>query len=493
MNEQVARDVMLVRAIESTDRERRILSDDDRMYASRSANELAQWEASEKQSTITPELFLQKRSEQILRKLSERTPAFSRFAARRNWLRMAGAGLPALALLSGALADRIADPHRVDLLSAPLLLIIVWNLVAYVALLAKRFIPSVRARSLGTGLLARLTAAKLSSPRRLPQPLARAMAAFGEEWMQLSAPLNSARLKRIIHFSAACFALGAVLSLYARGIFTEYRAGWESTFLNAEQVHGILSALFMPAIAFFGLPGFSIEDVKALQFAESTSRAGGARWVHLYAATLLLLVILPRLMLALVAAWKEKRLADHFPLDLGQPYFRKLTGSIGATAPAVLRVYPYSFTVDEARDKHLTEIARMMLGEQARVMLRPLASYGEEPPDASGNAAHDDDDAALTAALFNLSATPEKENHGAFLDRLQRNSPRGVSVLIDESAYLERIGAQPGGEARVRERIALWRQFCDLHNMPAGVINLLDPHARTEDIERGLFPSARTR
>ena len=37
MNEQVARNVVLVRAIETIDLQRAILSDDDRMYASRSA------------------------------------------------------------------------------------------------------------------------------------------------------------------------------------------------------------------------------------------------------------------------------------------------------------------------------------------------------------------------------------------------------------------------------------------------------------------------
>ena len=46
MDEQVARDVVLVRAIETADVKGEILSDDDRMYASRSARELAQWQGS---------------------------------------------------------------------------------------------------------------------------------------------------------------------------------------------------------------------------------------------------------------------------------------------------------------------------------------------------------------------------------------------------------------------------------------------------------------
>jgi hypothetical protein len=63
MNEQVARNVVLVRAIETIDQQRQILSEDDRMYASRSAKELAQWQASDTRSEVKAEHFLQQRSE----------------------------------------------------------------------------------------------------------------------------------------------------------------------------------------------------------------------------------------------------------------------------------------------------------------------------------------------------------------------------------------------------------------------------------------------
>jgi hypothetical protein len=496
MNEQAARDVILVWAIESTDHEGQILSEDDRMYATRSATELAQWDASDRKSPITPDLFLQKRAEQILRKIVERTPAFSRVVAKSGWPRRLGIALPALAFLSGAAVDRIADPHRVDLLSAPLLLIILWNLLVYggmaagrLARLARRARPD-RSRS---GLAERLASGRISVPRKMPRGFTAALARFSQEWLALSAPLAASRLKRIVHLSAACFALGAVVSLYARGILSQYQAGWESTFLGAEQVHLLLSALFTPAMSVFQLQGFSIAEVNALRFGQAVSPAGGARWVHLYAATLFLLVILPRAAFALAARWKENRLAARFPLDLGQPYFRKLAAGIGSAAPSVLRVFPYSFTIDEARDKNLAAVARILLGDQARVMLRPSTSYGEELPPPLPPPPPDNPDVGLTVALFNLSATPEKENHGAFLDYLSRASG-GVSALIDESAYLERVGTQAGGEARVRERIELWRRFCELHQVPAGIVNLLNPATATaDDLERQLAAPVRAR
>jgi hypothetical protein len=135
MDEQVARNVVLVRAIETMDRKQEILSADDRKYASRSAKELAEWQAADSKSPVTADHFLQQRSEQILKRLAERTPAFRSFLRRgARWPALA-LGVPLLALLLGAGVDRISDPHRVDLLSAPLLAIIGWNLLVYLILL----------------------------------------------------------------------------------------------------------------------------------------------------------------------------------------------------------------------------------------------------------------------------------------------------------------------------------------------------------------------
>jgi hypothetical protein len=477
MNEQVARNVVLVRAIETMDRKHEILSDDDRMYASRSAKELAEWQASDSKSPVTPGHFLQQRSEQILKRLSERTPAFGSFVNRRPGWTALSVGLPLAALLIGAGVDRIGDPHRVDLLSAPLLAIIGWNLLVYFILLAWLFVPGPKTGSAGAGVLRRLSAGRAALPRKLPSTLSAALVEFMAEWTRLSSKLTHLRLARTMHLAAALFAGGAVLSLLARGLLTQYVAGWESTFLDAAQVHAVLSVLFAPAAWLFNLQGFSVADIEALRFSQAPSMEGGKRWVLLYAATIALLVIVPRLMLAAVAHWRARRIAADFPLDLEQPYFRQLRGKMGGGAPGVMRVLPFSFTLDEGRDKGLATVATMLLGEQARLMLRPSSAYGDEPRDALGDTPLDDPSVSLTAVLFNLAATPERENHGAFIEHLVRASPRGIAVLIDESSLVERLGAQ-AGKSRIDERIVLWQQFCAHHHATATIVNLLDPPAR---------------
>ena len=447
----------MVRAIETADQKKEILSDDDRIYASRSARELAQWRAADRKTDVTGDDFLQQRAEQILKRLTERTPALANFVKRRDPLSALSLALPVIALLLGAGLDRITDPHRVDLLSAPLLLIIGWNLLVYLGLLVWLFIPS-HPRALR----------RVSVPRKMPQVLSTALLDFTREWSQLSLKLRSARLSRTVHLSAAMFAVGALVSLYARGLLSQYAAGWESTFLDARQVHGLLSFLFAPVVALFQLQGFSLTEIEALRFPQTTAAAGGARWVHLYAATILLLVVIPRLLLSLTGQWRATLLARRFPLDLDQPYFRKLSDFMGMAQGGMLRVLPYSFAVDEERHRGLGQIAIMLFGEQGRVMLRPSTSYGEEPQGGVPN----DVDVTMTAALFNLTATPERENHGAFLDYLVKNAARGVAVLLDESGYLERIG-----QDRLAERTALWQQFCRHHRTTATIVNLRAPDA----------------
>jgi hypothetical protein len=486
MNEQTARKVVLMRAIETADTKHEVLSEDDRLYASRSARELANWQAAEGKSAASLDQFLQQRAELVVKRLAERTPAFASFLQRRPLMPALAVLLPLLGFVAGAGLDRIADPHRVDLLSAPLLLILAWNLLVYLALIVWALIPSKRTGWASPQLLQRLAVGASGLPRKLPAPLAAGLAHYLTDWTRLSARLARLRLGRTVHLAAATFALGAIASLYARGVTTEYAAGWESTFLDAQQVHALLSTLFAPVLAIFPLQGFSLADIQALRFVQEPSPAGGARWVHLYAATLLLFVVLPRLVLAIVSALRARLIARRFPLDLGQPYFRALADRIGASGPAVLRALPYSFTVDEARHRGLSLVAAKVLGEQVQLMLRPSAPYGEEPKDALRDARLDDADVAVTAVLFNLAATPETENHGAFLDYLVRNTPRGIAVLLDESSLAERGAGQAGADTRLEQRVALWRQFCEYHGTKAIVVDLLHPDKYPLDVGAGL-------
>lgn len=460
MNEKTARAIMLVKAIEVADQHKEVLTDDDRKFASRTARELAHWQAAEQRSASTLPDFLYHRAEQLLKRLAARHKMFASVTQGHSGMWGASWLLPLAALLVGGMAERFGDPHRVDVLSMPLLGIIAWNLLAYLLLVLWALLPARRA-GLRRGLANRMALGSGHIPRRLPHALAGGVLQFMVDWARLGARLNMARIARILHWSAAAFATGAILSLYVRGIVERYATGWESTFLEPGHVYRLLSLLFAPAERIFGLEGFTADEVMGLQNWGDAHPGNGARWVNLYAASLLLYVVLPRLVLGAWAAARAIWLRQRFPLDLEQPYFHQLSVSAGGE-PGLLRVLPYSLTVDEARSRGLDTVAQEMLGEQARVRLLPPVAYGSEAP------ALESGEGVTNAVLFGLAATPEQENHGVFLAALGKG--RKLVALLDQSALAARMDT-----SRLSERIELWREFCILHGAEPKVVDLLAP------------------
>ncbi|MDX3905789.1 MAG: DUF2868 domain-containing protein [Pigmentiphaga sp.] len=462
--------MVLARAIETTDQEHQLLRADEIRQAGLSARNMGHLQG----GGDAADAFLSRRAALLLDALERRMPALA--AARRPYriTVLASWALPPAGLVAGALTERIANPHRMDLLSLPLLGVLAWNLLMYLVLLAFQAIPALRRRR--TMLLDHVwKPAGGPRRRRAPAALASAIARFSGDWHRLAAPLNLARARRTLHLAAALFGAGIAASLYVRGLIVEYRVGWESTFLGAEHVHAILQVLFAPATWLFQLPGFSLADVAALRFDANGGQPGGARWVHSYAALLAVVVIIPRLLLAGGAAWTAARLRREFPLDVGQPYYRKLLGAL-SPVPLRLRIIPYSFSVDEERNQGLQAVARAMLGDTAQATVGAGWGYGtdpeERPPqDLAG------EPATVTAALVNLSATPERENHGAFLDALARALPGKLVLMVDQSSYASRLAGQADATRRLEERKRLWQDFGRLHQVPVTVVDLLDPPA----------------
>lgn len=476
MDERAARDVVLAYAIETSDHDRKLFSDEERLRATQRAKDAAQAQAVGGNPAATADHFLSLRAELLLNGSGHPNSALAALRKPSHWPGVIAAALPLVALLAGGLTERISNPHRLDLLSLPLLGILGWNLLIYFLLILMAALPRLRPHWPHLAAPTWLKTGHTPLHGRQTPLASTAIASFASLWHRLAAPLNSARLKRIMHLSAALFGLGVALSLYARGLTVEYRVGWESTFIDTTQVQALLNVLFMPVVSLFGLPPFSAEEVAALRFGPTGGLADGARWVHLYASLLALIVILPRLVLAGAARWREIRLRRTFPLDLDLPYFRKLLGAL-SPVPLLLRVLPYSFAIDEARDHGLKLLARSILGETAQIMLRPSTDYGSEPQESMAGAEPGDDHATMTAVLFNLSATPEKENHGEFLQYLAQALPGKVMMVVDTSAYAQRLGKEDGAIERLTQRKRLWQTFADIYRVPLTFADLLSPHA----------------
>jgi len=288
------------------------------------------------------------RAQALLAHAGARAPRIAALDAGDNRWRWLARVLPLAVLLAGVAADRIANAHRVDLLSPPLLAVLGWNLLAYLLLAARALHRHLRPRATADGttaagigpapgnasgpaagiassLLAAL--ARLGAPRR--GLAGRVAAQFHARWLAHTAPLQATRLARVLHLCAAAAGAGLALSLLLRGLVVRYQFGWESTFLNAEQVHAIARVLFLPLTALAGLEPFSLAEVAAAQdFAGSG--AAGARWVWMYVGLLALVVMLPRLLLAAWCRWREARLAARCALSMGAAAWTALRDTLPA-------------------------------------------------------------------------------------------------------------------------------------------------------------------
>ena len=387
----------------------------------------------------------------------------------------------AAALLLGGVGDVLGGSRQINLLALPMLGLLAWNLGVY-ALLALRALGRMvpgrrggprRSRQAGAlqaamlallaraqaGLLAR-TAAPLPSPQAPAVPGsfllgARVQAGFMQDWLAAGRPLQIARLTALVHLAAACLALGVVASLYARGLVLDYRAGWDSTFLGAGGVRQLLGLLLGPAAA---LSGQTLPDAAALAGLRLASGGseGAARWIHLWALTLGLSVILPRLALAGAAWARAHRQARRLPLPAGASDLQGLLRSASG-APQCVWLLPYSYQLDAARQAVLATLVARRLGPQASLLARPSLPLGAEDKLPAGLPEGLPTQALL---LFAVTATPERESHGAMVSALLAHLAGRcpLQVWVDESGWRQRLPGAAGTE-RLQQRRQAWTRL----------------------------------
>src|SRR5262245_28747941 len=439
MNEDAARDIALVRAIEVADPDGALISAEDRRYASRAASELAHWSASQQRTAATPESFLARRAALLLDKIG--SDPIVRLLRARRWHPWIGILLPLAAALIGAIVEQVTDRQHINVLAFPLMAIIAWNLVVYVLLVLRPLLgagpgPAVRR------LIGRVVPRESNTMLRASRPMSVAAGEFASEWSRQSSPLAGARIARVLHLSAAAFAIGAVVGMYLRAVVFEYRIGWESTYLQAPAVHSILRIVLGPAARLIGMPFPTVDQVAAMRLTGGAGGVDAGPWIHLYAVSVGIAVVLPRLLLALWARWRELRLAAGFAIPLDVAYFRRVLAGFSESATNI-QVAPYSYTLGASEIAGLERLARHLFGDRARLSLRPNIPFGEEERAADGLLRRQAD-IALTFAVFNASATPENENHGAFVDVLREALDMPVGLIVDTAPYRQRLGSQAG-------------------------------------------------
>ena len=467
MRERMAQEIALVRSFEEADPECILLTAHDRRVATEAAR-LAGGPVHAQAA---------RRAHDLLTCLDERVYGLRRV---RRWTRVSRGWIGPVvvaAFLFGLATNALGPQRHISLLAFPLLSLLAWNFAVYgvsgllfvYRLAGRRLLPGSAARSEGAGpdeahatngsdtpsgggpgLLVRLSewaSEKAGAPD--PDQLAvvrRALPAYTRSWSELSAPLARARLRMTLHAGAAAAVGGALAGMYLRGLSFAYEATWESTFLDAESVASFLGLVLGPAAQ---LSGFSLPDAAGLAALRAPAGAPAAGWIHLWAITAGATVLVPRTLLAIVAAALASRRERDLivaPLDGS---FRVLE-PIDRGAGRRVDVLPYSYTLPEREADGARELGHEIEGRAAAVRLLPGVAYG------AGTALHSGDEPpACLLVVFPLVQPPEVEVHGEFLAHLlSLHAGARVVAVVDRSPW--RLRFDNTEDERSRERCRAW-------------------------------------
>lgn len=388
------------------------------------------------------------RAEALLPAVDRAVPGLARLR-RAAGLDLAVAWIVGPALVLGMATNLVGAEPRINVLANPLAGLILWNLAVYAFVLVAALRGRGQAATPATPARLGRLAARLATwhaPRleARGEVAARVSASYLAGWTRCARALLGTRLARALHLGAAGMAIGALAGMYVRGLLLEYRVTWESTFLGPEEVEAWLVALLGPATL---LPGLELPGADAIAAIRAPGSGPAAHWIHLYAGSTLLLVVLPRLALAVQASWAARGRSWAVPLDTRARYYhRLLAGARGAGVHAT--VLPYSYTPTAAHVDRLKGLLHDVLGAHAAIDVGPGLAYGstaEELPDPGG---------ATRVVLFNLAQTPETEVHGRLVEALAR-ARTPLLVLVDAAGWRERSGGTPI-EDKLAERRRTW-------------------------------------
>lgn len=457
MREDDLKRVLLVAAVEDADRDGVVLPAADRDNAAREARR-------EAGAGADAAALLAARARILHQRIVQRHPFVADVGRHASGVAVLGVGAIVAGLVLGLGLSALDGERRINVLAYPAAGLILWNLLVYVAVIVHalrarehtgrgRWLPEAAASA-----LARRLAAWVARSRSFHATLAEALGRFATQWQAAARPVLVARASRVFHLAAAAVGAGLIAGLYLRGIAFDYRAGWESTFLDAEGARRLAAVLYAPGSWITGIAVPETAHFEATRWREGRGGVPAAQWIHLLAGTVFVLVIVPRILLAILATFAAARAARTLPLPAtATEHARQAFGAFGGVVQGEVTVLPYAYQPTPEALSRLPGLLARDLGEGLTLDVRPAVAYGDE--DAAVQAARAAK-ASATIVLLNLASTPEDETHGRLLEGL-RDARAGVVpeppllVLVDEAPYVARMG----GGTRVEERRRAWSAF----------------------------------
>jgi len=480
LTENQAQQITLVRVLEQTQNNGSFWSASDAKEATRAARDLVGTKASFAE-------FVARRAQWAVEEISRRSPDRAIQLRPPRWPLVAGQVLVAMAILFGLgthLLGTILMPGHVygymHVIQLPLLVLIAWNLfffgwffVQWVLHLFKRVQKPTGPLNEMFGRWRASESLGFDMKRRTPW-----VASFRQTWSQLSGPVNEVRLKMVASLASMLFTVGALVGLLWSGLHKEYRMGWATTYnwMNGEFMHCIISRVLAPGAWLTNIPIPDANHIQSLRVPPSLGEIAQS-WIYLYVASVLALVVIPRLYLVALNAFARWRMCRDFPLPMNGAYFTTLRAAWRGQRIGV-SVVPFRYELSPALRSNLSAMLERIYGLAVDITVEQVVLMGEDATDWKKTINREGHVAVIV--IFNLAATAEADAHGALLQRLRKSVEDGTPVvpIVDTGAYRQ------DDPERFRQRCNQWRQildkikfkplFLDLHKAAEDDLKTLD-------------------
>src|SRR5215468_2702005 len=242
-----------------------------------------------------------------------------------------------IALVLGFATNLLGPAEKIHVVRNPVLLLVAWNLFVYLVLF---LVLLAKPRKKHSAVAANPAGAKrpTNNPQgavseakinisRLAQffmpglwhffhrvalgvgekkKLADVVRRFSVNWYAVASSLVVARWEVMLHLGALFLAAGAVAGMYFQGLFQGYQAIWSSTFIMGEaSVVKFVHFLFGPSLLVSEMLGLGLASEIDVARLLSPQGDKAAAWIHLFAITVLLIILIPR---AALAAWQWRNI-----------------------------------------------------------------------------------------------------------------------------------------------------------------------------------------
>ena len=362
MQERALRKVLLIQAIEETDRRGEALPLAERTEATRAvagSNMSAVETQPEAQLSSATEWFLLRRADLLLRSLRERSPGIDYVLTVAGGATSLDRALLILSFAVGVLLSFLDGDRGINIFALPLVMLIAWNLLVYVSMLSRwrgkrsaATAPGLASSGAGASKATPPDSSKVASvsgsagprPPRLSlfagfysrwarsridkllghsthfnAPLAPGLRRFAGDWWEVARPLFATKARRLLHLSALVMALGLIAGYYLRGFILRSAAGWQGgDFISPGSARTLLTVLYGPASLLSGISIPAADEIERLRLTAASGGGGDAApWIHLIAWTAVLYVVLPRVLAALSVSFSLWRLSRRLVLPPG--------------------------------------------------------------------------------------------------------------------------------------------------------------------------------